>query len=247
MTRRLLGRPSLLVIVLALVEAEMVSGPVRWLPLQVALALPLSLLLPGLLVQQALFVPPDAGRSDRLVLALGLSLAVLAVGGVVLNFFSVGIRPLTWLLYLCAVAVAADTAALVRNRPSLHMPSGRLPLTREFALGAVVLTITAAAFVVSIVAAERQRFPAFAQFWLVPGNGRPAYELGIHSQTGRRESYRVRLEVDGRHVRDWGPFTLSSGENWHVMVRLPVRASVRATLFRGGARGPYREVFIRHS
>jgi hypothetical protein len=71
------------------------------------------------------------------------------------------------------------------------------------------------------------------------------YELGVSSYTGRRDTYRVSIRVDGHLVDGWSSIALSSGHGWTTVVHLPAHTSVHATLFRGGTPGPYRQVFIR--
>jgi uncharacterized membrane protein len=247
MTGRVLQRPSMSAIALALIEAELLLGPLHWLPLQAAVALPLVLLLPGWALERALF--DRGGLADRVVTAMGLSLAVLAVGGIVLNFFPVGMHPVTWLLYLTAVAVVGDIAGWLRNQSKSLLTESRLrwPKPQHVAASIALLVILAGAFGVSIVAADRQNFPPFTQLWLVPGSRGTGYQLGVQTHMAHSGSYQVKLKVNGRVVRKWGPLLLSSHAEWNVRVGLPRHAAVRALLFRSGTQHPYRVVFIRDS
>ena len=247
MTKRIAMAPSILMFTLILAEAELISGPLRSRPIQAAVALPLALYLPGAVLRRALTRQAGDGLADQIVTSFGLSLAALAVGGVAVNLFAVGLRPMSWLAYLAVVMLSAELVAWVRNRGTAVLAPIRIPRVRprQLAAGVAIMALVAVAFTVAIVGAHRQRFPGFAQFWLIPQSGQN-YELGVVSYTGHVDSFAVNLEVGRRAVRVWH-IRLSSGGSWSASVRLPAHASARATLFRNGTRGAYRQVFIGHT
>ena len=246
MTKRLVLAPSIVALVVVVVEAELISGPLRSRPLQAAIALPLALYLPGAALRRALTRQAGDGLADHIVTALGLSLAVLAVGGVALNLFEVGLRPMTWLVYLAVVMLAAELVTLVRNESTAAVSAFRIPRPRlrQLVIGVTIMALLAAAFAVAIVGAHRQKFPGFAQLWLIPQRGGPRYELGVANYTGHLDTYAVNLAVGRRMVRGWH-IRLSSGQSWSAFVDVPSHVSVSARLFRSGSRRPYRQVFIR--
>jgi len=98
---------------------------VRETPLRVVFGLPFVLFLPGYAVIAALF-PEDGGKEDgeregidgieRVALSFGLSIAVVPLVGLVLNFTPFGIRLLPILLSVSGLTVALVVVGAVRRR-----------------------------------------------------------------------------------------------------------------------------------
>src|SRR3954454_24445758 len=83
---------------------------------RVLVALPFALVLPGLALTLALFPAGALDGAERLLFSLGLSLAVTALGGLVLHLTPWGLRPASWALLLGAITLAAGVAAFLRRR-----------------------------------------------------------------------------------------------------------------------------------
>src|SRR4029077_18937869 len=69
-------------------------------PLRMLLAAPLALFLPRYAIPAAIFARRRIERRQFLLFSLGLSLAVLALGALVLNYVPGGIRAWSWALLL---------------------------------------------------------------------------------------------------------------------------------------------------
>src|SRR3954471_19437230 len=80
---------------------------------RVLVALPFALVLPGLALTLALFPAGVPDGAERLLFSLGLSLAVTALGGLVLHLTLWGLRPASWTLLLGAITLAAGVAAFL--------------------------------------------------------------------------------------------------------------------------------------
>jgi len=80
--------------------------------LQAPFALPLVLLLPGYAITAALFPKGAIGVSERLLLSLGLSICVTALGGVILNWTPWGLQPASWAVLLGGITLCASLIAL---------------------------------------------------------------------------------------------------------------------------------------
>src|SRR3954468_21171576 len=83
---------------------------------RVLVALPFVLVLPGLALTAALFPTGALDVAERLLFSLGLSLAITALGGLVLQLTPWGLRPASWALLLGLVTLAAGAAAFLRWR-----------------------------------------------------------------------------------------------------------------------------------
>src|SRR5579864_9288271 len=66
----------------------------------IILALPLLFVLPGYTLTEALFHQRSLEASHRLILGLGLSLAIDILGGFVLNVLPVGLQGISWSVFL---------------------------------------------------------------------------------------------------------------------------------------------------
>ncbi len=102
-------------------------------PLRIALGLILVLLLPGYTLVAALF--PSGNKLDwieRLVLSFGLSIAVVSLLGLVLNFSPWGIRPVPVMITLTTFIGGVGFLAYARR---MRLPAGqRMELTIEVVL-----------------------------------------------------------------------------------------------------------------
>ena len=92
-------------------------------PLRIALGTPLAMFLPGYAAMEAL--KPRAKplhRLERAALSVALSIAILALVGLVHNFMPWGIRLKPVLYSLAAFTVAASAVAWIRGRGQRHDP-----------------------------------------------------------------------------------------------------------------------------
>ncbi len=103
-----------LVCLLALASAAL-ALLLPWGPLCLVVALPLVLFLPGYALVAAIFAHGKIPLRHLLVLSIGLSLAVLALGALLLNYLPGGIRAGWWALLLVIVVFAAARGAAIRR------------------------------------------------------------------------------------------------------------------------------------
>src|ERR1700737_2473899 len=73
--------------------------------LDTALALPLVFVLPGYTLTEALFHKRSLDIVHRMLLSLGLSLAIDIPGGLLLNMFPFGLRSTSWSALLAVLTV----------------------------------------------------------------------------------------------------------------------------------------------
>src|SRR5260370_13244709 len=80
------------------------------------LTLPLVLVLPGYALMASVFPKRSLGAVECLVFSLGLSLVIVVLGGLVLNWTPFGLRASSWSLLLGSITLGACAVALARRR-----------------------------------------------------------------------------------------------------------------------------------
>jgi hypothetical protein len=220
--------------------------------LRVLVALPLILFLPGYAITAATFAHGRISLQHALVLSLGLSLATLALGGLVLNYLPGGIRGGWWALLLFAVVLGACRAAALR-RPRRWRPGKRQPLPPLNAGQAGLATAGAlaalAAVVLAFVPLGASGTVGYTEMWIKPLDGAKAgVEIGVGSAEHGDVPYRLFVKFGDGEPPQGRSFTLAPGETRTVRLLAedePRRAKlVEAALFREDLTdsGAYRRV-----
>jgi hypothetical protein len=165
-------------------------------PLRMLLAAPLALFLPGYAIAAAIFARGRIRRSQFLVFSLGLSLVVLALGALLLNYMPGGIRAWSWALLLFAVVLGCCRGAALR-RPrrapapvAWSLPRANGPQLALFLGGGLALL---AAVVLAFTPLTATKAIGFTEIWIQPlaaGNG---VRIGVGS--GERDDSSYRLQV----------------------------------------------------
>jgi uncharacterized membrane protein len=250
----------LIVSILGLVPLGLVLLGVNDVAGRLVFALLLTFLLPGYALQAAMITTPTLGKAERLLLSLGLSLAVAILGGFILNLTAWGLRTSSWAVWLGAITVAGCLAAMVRRHGIRAASRPGPPQFHGFAqlvpLGLAGLMVIAAVVIVvrSVMLASdfAARYPALevVQLWALPEtvNGQITLHVGIATRQAETATYRLRLQQGGQLLREWPTITLSAGEQWEIRVTLPGNLTdavpVDALLYRQGAPVAYRHVQV---
>lgn len=204
-------------------------------PLTVVLGLPLALFLPGYPLTALLWPGRRWEGIERIALALGLSLALAVVSGLVLNWTPWGVGGVQQTAVLALVAVGGALLALLRRggEPAAtdrwSLAAGPLlPPVRagQLLLLALGLGLVAAAVVISARSAATAPGSGYVAAWITPAGSRPGtVSLGVDSHTASAAGYRVELLEGARTVRDWPRLSLPAGGTWSATVKLPPAAS----------------------
>lgn len=216
------------------------SVPVR------ILSLPLVLVLPGYALLAALFPRQVFGLPVYLVFSLGLSLAIVILGGLVLNLTPFGLRASSWVVFLSCITLGACAVALLRRRgqslSTRWLGVGPIGLTfRQGLLLALAALILCGAVAMSIIGAEQQPRPGFTQLWILPVSGashaKNVVRLGVSNKESKATGYRLSVNINGKVVKEWRSLDLNSNEKWEVTLVLPQSghigtARVEAMLYR---------------
>ena len=237
--RRLATQRDLMVAavyVIACVAALFVPVPL----VRAIVVVPLVLFVPGYALVSALFPLLVVPTVERVLMAIGASLGVTIIVGLVLSFAGIALTPVSWLAALAGVSIGGITAAaLRRTRSGVDGPRlGLATMPRRGALAVLIALLVVGNVVVGsrIVAGDQQQTPPL-QLWMLPIEGRPlSAELGVQADdTGGR--YAIVVSSAGSIVAQYNPF-LRPNETWQTVVAFTPEVRSRpivARLYEPGA------------
>ena len=182
------------------------------------------LVVPGLALAITRRPASPLPQLDRFLIAAALSLACVAIGGLVLNVLPLGLSRFSWLGLIAALLVA--TAILARGGlPPLQperwvSPKSGQALAMVAAVALVVVAITVARVGV------RQPAEPFSALWVVPGSP-GTVEIGLDNREDVTTTYRVDVTVDGTVTSTFRSITIASGDGWTTVVPEPDPAGSR--------------------
>jgi Protein of unknown function (DUF1616) len=195
-----------------------------WPAISLLFVVPLALFAPGYAIVAAAFARHRRlNRPRLLVLSLALSLAVLALGGLFLNYLG-GIHAGTWtILLLLVVAGCCRTAALRRDYPPEPLPL-RLPKPGGAKLGLALagLAVVVAAFVLASATLPAKSAVGYTELWIVPeleSEGSEAL-VGVRSEEQQTTEYDLGVRIGKQLVKR--SFVLTPGEGTTVRVGPPL-------------------------
>jgi uncharacterized membrane protein len=211
--------------------------------LRAVFLLPLALFLPGYALAANVFPAGGIGGAERCVYAVVLSIAVAAVGGLLIQV-PLNLSREVWALTLAGVTIAAAARGTLKLPRAAAGPDLSAAWPRPLAL--VLLLAATGLAVVAVVSAtnglhEAQAKIRFTSFWMLPASTDGGMvSVGIRNHEGRRAHYRVELQRSGRTFRV-AKVALKAGEAWEqpfAVGKGPADVPVRAELSREGT--PYR-------
>lgn len=222
----------------------------------VLFGLPLVLLLPGYAVVAAAFTRRTLGVPERLLFSLGLSLAIVALSGLLLNLTSWGLQAGTWSIWLAIVTLGACTVAWLRRRHEFPLAApSQLNTGLDIRQGAIL--VLALAVVIGAIAIARmgadQSSTSFTQLWMLPASAANSntVNLGVSNMENTTEKYKLDLTVGDKVLQEWPTIELQPGKEWQVSAVLPsnqaTTSQVVAILYRLDQPGTvYRKVTLAH-
>jgi uncharacterized membrane protein len=243
-------------------------------PVRVVLGLPFVLFFPGYVLIAALYPRSnDLDGIERVALSLGLSLAVVPLIGLVLNYTPWGIR-LTPILVSLALFIAVCSAAAVRQRMRhsaaerfggdirpLLQAARSLPWVNLALAAGVIGVLLFAGFRYGVLGGSRVG-ETFTEFYVLgPGGKAEGYPrrllvgdqsqviVGVINHEGHTARYRVDVQASVDGLASKGPFVLVDGEKREdrvdIVLRRPAKqVKIEFVLFMEGAKGPYRTLHL---
>jgi len=244
--------------------------------MRVALGLPFILFFPGYALIAALFpARDDLNGIERVALSFGLSIAVVPLLGLILNYTPWGIRLYPILLTLMVFTLLLSVIATYRRNKlslekrfavSLNVETtrwGNLSRLDKILSVALVGMILFAVGGLYCIAATPKAGEKFTEFYILgPGGKAENYPrdiktgeekeviLGIVNHEYRPVSYDVQVRMDGYVKKQLGPFQLNHAEKREESVGFSVsepheNLKVELLLFKDGESDPYRSLYLR--
>ena len=217
-------------------------------PLRMLAAAPLTLFLPGYAITAAIFARNRIGRRHFLLFSVGLSLAVLALGALVLNYGPGGIRAWSWALLLFLVVLGCCRGAALRRPRGAGAPFSWSPPRvggAQAALAAGGGLAIVAAIVLAFTPQTATNATGFTEMWIQPLPADNGVRIGVGSAERDDSSYRLVVNFGGsREVTR--RFELEPGRRQILALgesaaaSSPVPVSVTATLFKEDSPEPGR-------
>ncbi len=201
-------------------------------------AMPLALVLPGYAITAAAFARRPLAWAQFLLLSIALSLAVLVLGSLLLNYLG-GIHPLSWAILLVLVVLASCRAAALRRGKAGKGPSWPRPRLRRLE---IAMVLGGAAAVVVAIVLSSSAVPVgdaigYTQLWILPQAGSEGQEVqvGVRSQQQASTNFDLRVRIGGDALVRRS-FRLAPGETRLFKLRAPPGSegtvAVIATLLR---------------
>jgi hypothetical protein len=219
--------------------------------LRLVVAAPLLFFLPGYAIVAAIFAHGRLPRPQLLTLSAGLSLAVLALGALLINYLPGGVRSGWWALLLVLVTIGAARAAAVRrprqggNRQRARRPR---PGALQLAMVGAGAVATVAAIVLAFQPLGAKSAVGYTELWIQPLKGaKRGVQIGVGSAEQEDTTYRLWVKFGRGEPPQGRYFGLAPGETKiiHMLTEKEptVPQPVRATLFRRDQPGhAYRRV-----
>jgi uncharacterized membrane protein len=207
-----------------LVSMFMVGYGQRIAPARALGAALLVLVLPGYAMTWAVFAGRAWGVAERMLLSLGVSLALAVISGLALNWTPWGLQTASWTLFLGGVALAATgLGALRRNdahdRRNVHAVRVH---RRDTALLLLATLLVVGAYGIAAYGATLRPVAQFTQLWMVPTDDQPrSVRIGFRNEEGSVLAYRLVLRSGVEVVQEWSDIRLASGDAWETVYALP--------------------------
>jgi uncharacterized membrane protein len=219
--------------------------PVEFLSL--LFAAPLAFFLPGYAIAAATLVRNRLPTMQLLPLSLGLSLATLALGSLLLNYLG-GLMAGSWALLLVLVTVVAASVAAVR-RPAPQAGVMRLPrpAAATLMMALVGLVLAGGAVALAYTPLNAGHTIGYTELWIQPA-GDAAVWVGVGNQQHTRTGYELQVKFGHGATPVSRSLTLDPGEQAVVRLTAPAGTpsgplQVVGTLFREDTPGvAYRRV-----
>jgi uncharacterized membrane protein len=232
-------------------------------PVRIALGLICVLVIPGYVLVAALFPgKEDLDGVERLALSLGLSIAVVPLIGLALNYTPWGIRLTPIVLSLSFfVTFVALIAAYRRLKLPVESRYG-LPLDEPGFRGNVLMVALVAVLFTGVVAVTSNLRPEehFSEFYVLGSGGKlegypsvlaPGESFTLRFGVGNHEGKTLRYEIRFPFAPSDPVITpeIPDGEQWETSVTLKAPKGKGETklpfdLYRAGDENPYRKLHL---
>lgn len=212
-------------------------------PLRPVLTLSLILMLPGYALTIALFPDGGLGVPLRLLLSVGLSVAITMLGGLLLNLLPWGLQANTWTGLLISIILVASTIAWWRRRSYRVGVQTLRSFNPQFRTEHILILslsglIALSAIGIARTPASQANLQGYTTLWIVPMDeqAQETVRLGVSNNEFAAMRYRLQLVAYGQIIHEWPLIDLDPGETWEQMASVQLQAlgaePVKALLYR---------------
>jgi hypothetical protein len=232
----MLRRSSLFILAVTCLSLTVaVAGPQ---PARIPAAIMLLTILPGAALTQLVFGRGLHDRAEWVATTIGLGLAAVVLGGLVLNE-TTGITRGSVACFAAGLTITAVIASAIIDRGTdspRPQPRSRSRSRVRVSIFEGLIFVASATLVVLALAYGRTPLPArgaqgYTVLWIDAKHG--SLELGVESQELKRREYRLDVRGVRQAAHDWR-ITLSPGKAWSTTVGPPPVGkgkAVNATLY----------------
>lgn len=223
----------------------------------IILALPLTFLFTGYTLIDILSHKIPFTNIQRFVFSIGLSITIDILGGIILNFFPIGLRRISWTALLgLLVMVFALIAMYLRRRSSSRETQLSLKPFRIHAYGYILVSLSILLVILSVrysaIQEAQQPHTNFTQLWLLPSakvNNSCNLSIGVHNFETTSTTYYITLELNNLRAHTWQSVALAPQQEWNQSISIPLTKTstlyVKVNLYKvNQLKTPYREVHM---
>ena len=194
--------------------------------LQAILVIPFFLFVPGNALIWAMFPAANLRRMERFLFAIGSSLGVMILSGLVLNLTPWGLQTNSWLVILSVVALVASAIAIWRRRKipveastpeQFYMPG------RQVSLLSLATMVVGFALILAFTPQLSHKIQGYTSLWVLPESEMQPGTLlvGIHSQELETTHYHLVITFNGQSIQEWLDISLPPGATWQRSISVP--------------------------
>lgn len=212
--------------------------------LRIALSLPFVLFLPGYALLSALFPRQgDLDRIERVALSFGLSIAVVPLIGLILNYTPWGIKLYPVLISITLFIIAASAVGWYRQWKlpqvdrlhfafNIRLPdwAGMPKLDKALSVSLIIAILAAVGCLAYVIATPKQG-EKFTEFYILGQAGKTedyprdiiagqAVHLivGIVNHEHQSTSYRVEIKMNGAIIKQLSTGSLDHDQKWEEII-----------------------------
>lgn len=223
----------------------------------IVLALPMIFFIPGYTLTEILGHKRVLDTLHRILLSLGLSIALDIISGFLLNVLPLGLRTLSWVLLLgCLTLLLTLIVLYLRRGVTRTAPIMQAPRIYFILRGSAVFSLAIILVVVTLIYATngvtKQPHSGFTQLWMLPptqASQNCVVHLGVRSFEVAPVSYHAVLSVNAVREVVWPSITLAPNQTWEQPILVPAVAphpvAIDVKLYKGNSStSVYRQVHV---
>ena len=240
-----------------IVNLAWIQVPQRPWFIGIVLAVPLTFMLPGYAITQAIFPKKPSTQANTLILkpqlnlgqpigpvdyftlGLGLSMAIDVLVGFILNVFPIGLQAQSWTISLGSITFIFVLIAFYQRRKDKvkSIEISKLPIAgyQYLLFGLAILLVIFAVGIALVRPPATQNY--FTQFWMLSSSHTTAscaVDVGVQNFEAGTKTYKVIVTVNNTPLQVWNAVNLAPKEKWERIVSIQTvsnNAYVEAKLY----------------